>query len=119
MGDVLDILVDSRLRIAEFTIKLRHELIVPDETLKLLPKEAQKGYIRKIPDVATFGSESFTIASLPASRVTRMKAESFFYEVHTDVPLDDLENAVFRALEAGRREKGLVRILFEELLSSG
>ncbi len=118
MGDVLDILVDSRLRIAEFTIKLRHELIVPDETLKVLPKEAQKSYIRRIPDVATFGNESFTIASLPATRVTRMKAESFFYEVHTDIPLEDLENAVFRALDAGRQEKGLVRTLFDELLAS-
>lgn len=119
MGDVMDILIDGSLRIREFVVKLRHNLILPDDLRNLLPKKTQKDFMRAIPDATSFGGETYSLASLPASRVSSVKIDPLFYEIITDIQLDDLSNAIFRELQAGRSEKGLVRTLFEKMFSKG
>jgi hypothetical protein len=89
---------------------------MPKDTLQLLTKDEKKRYMKIVPDAPGAGSDAYTLCQLPASHVTRIKTEELLYEVHTRFPEEDLTNAIFRALQAGRGEKGLVRILFYELL---
>lgn len=116
MGDVMDILIDDGLRAWEFVAGLRHNLLVPSDTMAILSKEAKKDFMRRIPDVSSsYGGDAYTVVSVPATSVSRVKPDPLFYKVVTKVSLDDLTNSILRALRAGRSEKGLVRALFAEL----
>jgi hypothetical protein len=119
MGDVLDIIIDDRLRIVEFVVKLGHQLIMPDDTMGLLSKKAKKAFLREIPDAVGMGKDAFTIVSLPADKVSAVRPDPVYYEVMTRISVEDLTNPVLRALQAGRSEKGLVRELFEQALRRG
>ncbi len=118
LGDVLDILIDDRLRIIEFTTQLRHRLLLSDETLSLLTKEEQRHYMRTVPDATAVAGDSYTLAQLPAPNVMRVKVEELIYEVHSDFPVGRLTDTILEALRSGRKEKGLIRNLFYEVLSS-
>ena len=116
MGDVMDILVDDDLRAVELTVKLKHQLVLPSDTQELLPKDVRKEYMRSMADAMSFTGDSYTLASLPAARIASVRPGELYYEVMIDIPLDDLSNAIFRALHSGRREKGLVRTIFDEMI---
>ncbi len=116
MGDVMDILIDGNLSIEEFTLKLRHRLVLPDDLLKQLPKEVRKGFMRTIPDAATVTGDAYTIASLPVGRVVSVRTNPIYYEVMTNIDVDQLTSRILRALDAGKIEKGMVRRLFEEII---
>jgi len=116
MGDVMDILIDDGLRAREFVAGLRHNLLVPSDTMAILSKEAKKDFMRRIPDVSSsYGGDAYTVVSVPATSVSRVTPDPLFYKVVTKVSLDDLTNSILRALRAGRSEKGLVRALFADL----
>jgi hypothetical protein len=116
MGDVVDILVDDKLRAVELTIKLKHQLVLPSETRNLLPKDLRKEYMRSLADAMSFTGDSYTLAPLPVEKVDSIRTGELLYEVMIDVHSDEFSNAIFRALHSGRTEKGLVRSLFEEML---
>jgi len=116
MGDVMDILIDDGLRAREFVAGLRHNLLIPSDTMSILSKEEKKDFMRRIPDVSSsYGGDAYTVVSVPVTSVCKVKPDPLFYELVTKVSVDDLANSILRALRAGRSEKGLVRTLFEEL----
>jgi hypothetical protein len=116
VGDVMDILVDDRLRAIEVTVKLKHQLVLPSETRNLLPKDVRKEFMRSMADAMSFTGDSYTLASLPVSRITSIRSGDLLYEVMVDINADDLSNALFRALDSGIREEGLVRRIFEGMV---
>ncbi len=118
-GDVMDILVDKRLAAMEIVVALRHELVVRDDVLKTLPKEMQRAVVKEVPDVSSpVTGNVYTIASLPASKVRSVRTCELFYEIITAIDLDDLSNSFLASITKGEREKGLLRRIFEEQISS-
>lgn len=120
MGDVMDILIDDGLRAREFVAALRHNLLIPSDTMTILSKESKKEFMHRSPDVSSsYIGDVYTIVSVPVSSVSRVETDPLFYKLVTKVLLDDLTNSILRALRAGKSGKGLVRALFMELIEQG
>ena len=118
LGEVMDVLVNGRLAASEIVVALRHELIVRDDLLKTLPKDMQRAVVREVPDVSSpVTGNVYTLASLPASKVRSVRTSKVFYEVIARVDLDEVSNSFLAAIARGEREKGLLRKIFEMLVS--
>ncbi len=115
MGDVLDFLVNAKLKIREVVASLNHELILPKDERESLPQEKQDQFMKSIPDATSLGGGAYTAVSVPITRVTKIETDPLYYEVITDVLASKLKEELIDELGSGEAEEGLLREVFRRM----